>query len=385
MKRGGAPLKPIEPGSMISVLLMSGDMNIGADGTVTYVDANRLYAFGHRFLAVGSTELPFARSSVVALLPNVNSSFKISSTGEWLGTITSDGSTAIAGELGRKSQTVPVSITVHGAGQPISYRMQMVNDALLSPLLLQMSMYSALEATERTLGPGSIGLRGAIEFEGGGDPVKINTIYGGDFNVPLQASLSTALPLSYALQNSTTPLRLKNVEFDIDSFPEKKQLQLEQVWTSKREVRPGDSVDIYMQLSGTSGQDITKKLTYNVPVGASTGTLYFTVADGSTMNALEYQQFSLTQTRPPQQVLSFLNKLRGSRKGYVRVWRAEGAYQVEGEDFSNVPPSLALILNRAQSAQAGTTGKSSKIAELEFTAGDTMISGSKTVQVEVKE
>jgi hypothetical protein len=140
-----------------------------------------------------------------------------------------------------------------------------------------------------------------------------------------------------------------------------------------------------MQLSGTSGQDITKKLTYNIPVGASTGTLYFTVADGSTMNALEYQQFSLTQTRPPQQVLSFLNKLRGSRKGYVRVWRAEGAYQVEGEDFSNVPPSLALILNRAQSAQAGTTGKSSKIAELEFTAGDTMISGSKTVQVEVKE
>src|SRR6476659_4413321 len=40
--------KKIEPGSMISVQLLSGDMNVGADGTVTMIDGNKLYAFGHR-------------------------------------------------------------------------------------------------------------------------------------------------------------------------------------------------------------------------------------------------------------------------------------------------------------------------------------------------
>ena len=74
--RLGDPSK-LEPGSMISVQLLSGDMSVSADGTVTAIDGNRVYAFGHRFLASGTTDLPFARAEVLALLPNLASSFKI--------------------------------------------------------------------------------------------------------------------------------------------------------------------------------------------------------------------------------------------------------------------------------------------------------------------
>src|SRR5207344_643530 len=49
----------LKPGSMISVQLMAGDLSVGADGTVTHIDGNRVYAFGHRFLDVGATALPF--------------------------------------------------------------------------------------------------------------------------------------------------------------------------------------------------------------------------------------------------------------------------------------------------------------------------------------
>jgi hypothetical protein len=47
---------PIVPGSMISVQLMTGDMVMSADGTVTYVDGQKIYAFGHRFLLRGRHE-----------------------------------------------------------------------------------------------------------------------------------------------------------------------------------------------------------------------------------------------------------------------------------------------------------------------------------------
>jgi len=48
---------------------------------------------------------------------------------------------------------VPVSIAVSRAGRAIeSYRMQMVGDPLLSPLLLQMAVYSAIDSTERSVG-----------------------------------------------------------------------------------------------------------------------------------------------------------------------------------------------------------------------------------------
>ena len=87
----------LEAGSMISVQLLTGDMSVSADGTVTAIDGNKIYAFGHRFLSSGTTEFPFARAEVLALLPNVSSSFKISRAVEWMGTVTEDRNAAIAG------------------------------------------------------------------------------------------------------------------------------------------------------------------------------------------------------------------------------------------------------------------------------------------------
>ena len=55
---------------MISAQLLSGDYSISADGTVTCIDGDHVYAFGHRFLDAGPSDIPFARAEVLALLPN---------------------------------------------------------------------------------------------------------------------------------------------------------------------------------------------------------------------------------------------------------------------------------------------------------------------------
>jgi len=83
-----------------------------------------------------------------------------------MGTILQDHDTAIAGELGKRAVLVPVSIGVSRAGRPVeSYQVQMVNDPLLSPLLLQMAVYSAIDATERTVGASSVRVTGEVEFQ----------------------------------------------------------------------------------------------------------------------------------------------------------------------------------------------------------------------------
>ena len=97
---------------MISVQLLSGDMSVGAEGTVTHVEGNSVFGFGHRFLSVGPTELPFARAEVIALLPNVQTSFKISASREWMGSITQDRSVGVAGYLGKRAEMIPFSIAV---------------------------------------------------------------------------------------------------------------------------------------------------------------------------------------------------------------------------------------------------------------------------------
>ena len=93
-----------------------------------------------------------------------------------------------------------------------------------------------------------------------------------------------------------------------------------------------------------------------------------------------------TPARSATQVLGLLNGTRSNTKAYVRVWRAESSYTVDGRDMSDPPPSIAMILIRPQLASGAAANlRGAKVAELEIAAGTTVIAGTRTVQVEVKE
>jgi hypothetical protein len=386
---GGAPenkmgdVSKLQPGSMISVELRTGDMSVGADGTVTAIDGNKVYAFGHRFLAVGPTDLPFTRSEVIALLANVNTSFKISSAHELMGVISQDRDTAVEGSLGKRAALVPLDISVTGDATHVeNYHMQMVNDRLLSPYLMQMALFSAIDATERATGVSSISVRGTIEFENRKDPVVLRNIYAGDGGSAMLAATQTAVPLSYLMQTGFDQLKVKRVSLQLEAFDVKKELNIAQVFLSRREVKPGDTIELMTQLDGENGVELTRTLKYTVPLGTAPGILYFTVADGTQTGLAELKQIIAETPLSPEQSISTVGRLRSSDKAYVRVWRAEPAYEVAGEELPDPPPSLALILGSTQSL---SQNRNSKITELVIDAGEMMVTGSKTVQVEVKE
>jgi hypothetical protein len=116
------------------------------------------------------------------------------------------------------------------------------------------------------------------------------------------------------------------------------------------------------------------------------GTLYFTVADANIANIADFRQVLMATPRSPVQLVSTVNNLHGNNKAYVRVWRADPAYQLEGSDLPDPPASVALILGSSQSSAPGITQtRNSKIGEMEVDAGDMVVTGTKTVQVEVKE
>ncbi len=376
----------LQPGSMISVQLLSGDMSIGAEGTITHIDGSRVYGFGHRFLSVGSTELPFARAEVLALLPNVATSFKISAAREWMGTINQDRSVGIAGALGVRAGQVPFSVSVNAPNRkPMRYEMQMVNDRVLAPLIVQMAVYSAIEATERTLGSGSYRLKGQVAFEGNVPPIQLSNVFTGDFNVPLQVSLSVATPLSYLVQSGFDTLKVKQISIDVEASDRRNQLAIDQAYTSAREVHPGDSFEIVTLLTSDNGAETAQRVRYTVPVGASPGPLYITIADGSTTNLNEYQQYIGTALKSPAQLIGFLNSFRPNNKAYVRLWRADTAFTVQGQDLPDAPPSLSMLLAKTQASFSNAMWRGSKVAEFELPAGDAVVTGSKTIQVEVKE
>ena len=130
----------------------------------------------------------------------------------------------------------------------------------------------------------------------------------------------------------------------MNRFDEKKQLQIDQVVAAPHEVRPGEKVRLTTVLVGDNGAEVTRAVDYLVPVGAPPGPLCFTVADGNVTNIAEYRQIVGEMPRSAERLVANVNRLRANTKAYVRVWRPEANFQLEGEDFPDPPPSLALIL-----------------------------------------
>jgi hypothetical protein len=371
--------RTLEPGSMISVHLMSGDLNVNADGTVTAVDGDKLYAFGHRFMATGPTDLPFARAEVLALLPNLANSFKISQATEWMGSITADRDTAISGVVGRRAAVAPVEIRV-GKND---YHMSVARDPVLTPLVAQMAVFSAIDSTERSVGAATYAVRGHADFEGGS--VKFDNVYSGDVNTATMAALGVATPLSYALTSGFDALRLKSITLEIAATETHSQMQISDAF-APRQAHPGDDVEISVVFSGENGVETVKRTHYRVPVGAPAGLMYLTVSDASSANLFEFQGVLGVPARSAAQVLTLLNGLRSNTSAYIRVWRADAAYSIDGRDLPDPPASLAAILGRSQpGAAALASTRGAKVAEIEVPAGENVVTGSKTIQIEVKE
>ena len=388
------PPGSVLPGSMISVQLLSGDMTISADGTVTHVAGNKVFAFGHRFLDSGETDLPFARADVVALLPALNTSFKLSAARETIGSITTDLSTAIAGEIGRQARVIPLTIDVGGAGPDTHrYQLKVVNDRLLTSFITQTALFATLDATERTLGAGTLRLRGRIEFEGANPPVTIRDIFVSDTGVALQATNDAVATLAFILGSNFPTLRVKSLRYEMEPLERKRQLRIAQAWASRHEVRPGDSINVTVLLQGDAGLELTRTGTYNVPIGAPAGPLNLTVSDALTLNIPDFAGMTTTAFHTPEAMISALNKYRSSNAAYVRVWRQEPSFSLSGPspdgDLTDPPPSVALILADPSASSSGSTASStirgSSLKELRLPVDQYVITGAKTIQVEIKD
>jgi len=259
----------------------------------------------------------------------------------------------------------------------------MIQDRVMTPLIAQMAVFSTLDETERAVGPSTFTVKGHIDFEGGA--LRIDNVYSGDVSAAAPAATGIGSPLSYALSSGFDALKLKGVTLEIASVDRKSQLQIADI-AAPRQVRPGQDLDIVVALSGDNGAELSKTVRYRVPVGAPLGTLYITASDGMMTNFMELQSAMSSPAHSSAQVLETLNQVRANNKAFVRISRMEPSFTAEGRDLPDPPASLAMILSHGQPAGMNLLNwRGSKVAELEIPAGEWVVTGSKTVQVEVKQ
>src|SRR4051794_412973 len=113
---GAFPPQVLRPGSAVGVGYSSGDIQVGGIGTVSYVDGDKVWAFGHPMEGVGGRALLLQDVYVFHVVNNPIglsplTTYKLASPGHVLGTISDDGTNAVAGRTGVLPHTVPIHVT----------------------------------------------------------------------------------------------------------------------------------------------------------------------------------------------------------------------------------------------------------------------------------
>src|SRR5258708_37228411 len=171
--------KEFAAGDAIGAVLLRGDFNVAATGTVTYIDGDRVYAFGHPFLDMGVVAFPMAKSEIVGVMPSLASSFKFANTGAVVGAFRQDRAVGIMGVMGEKADMIPVDLEVEGSGAAQKYPVDVLRHSAPTPLILAMAADTVVANSQRAAGERTVMLESEIKLKGYSEPIMLREGWAG--------------------------------------------------------------------------------------------------------------------------------------------------------------------------------------------------------------
>ena len=342
----------LAPGDALGVALMTGDFELGATGTVTHVDGDRVYAFGHPLYNLGPTEFPMTKAEVQVVLPSLMSSSKLASFGDVVGTIQQDRSTAIAGRLGAGPSLIPVTITLNSdRGPSRSFRFGVVRDFTFTPLLTYLSVANVLTAYERGAGPASFAIRGTASIRAQED-ITFEDMFSGDQPAG-GAAAYIAGPLTALLKNSAEVVDVDKIDLVIDASEQQRSARIERVWLDTSRPRAGREAMVFVAMRDARGGEVIKQVPIQLPANA-TGSLQLVVADAARTTADDRRDTRGADLQRVSQLIRSFNRARRNNRLYVRLTSPDSGAVVNGEPMAALPPSVLSVIEADRNS--GTIG-----------------------------
>jgi len=377
-----APPGSLQPGSAVGVKLVRGDVDMTATGTVTWVDGDRLYAFGHPLYGLGEVDLPLTGARVETLLPSLERSAKIAVPLGEAGAFRQDRASAIFGKLGASPSMIPVRLQLtDGSGMKRTYAFDVADDPMLAPILLYLSLQGVVETVERTFGAATMRLQeGSVIKVDGSEDIRLDNLFAGDGAATSACGLSAYL-LYVLMNNEWADARVRGVNllFDYDRAP--RTALVRRVTLDRYRVTAGSSVTARIVVSPYRGPDEVLEREIAIPAETPAGPLTLQVGSAAAINRTDDVEGPI-YPRDLGQLVTLINRLRRNDRVYVLASRSDSGAYLGGARLPNLPPSVTSILTRPRSFGNFAYVPERGILEEEIRT-DTAVEGFARVSVEV--
>lgn len=332
---------PLEPGGAVAASLVTGDLKLGAVGTVTYVDGGRMVAFGHPFMSRGGTGYFMHNSYIFTVIPSQNVPFKLGSVGAEIGTVDQDRGAGIGGVEG----VLPASTALHAAvtdtdlGQKKDLHVRMIRDEMLLPTLAATSVYNAVSHVMDRRGEGTVGISYTLYPEDDKQkPFTRRNLYWSSSDAAERSVDELYNVVRLLAQNRFEAYPLRSIDVTMDVTRERRTAQLLDATATPMVVSPGDSIFIRVRLQPYRGDVFYKDLTFTVPEDQPAGEMILEVRGGGVVPLpylIQQQQYNLTS-----EILERLRTYKDFRDLQDRLMKEDANNQVVVEILD---PNVSMI------------------------------------------
>lgn len=358
----------LQPGSAVSIALVTGDQDWTAIGTVTDVLGDKVLAFGHSLFAEGAVRLPMGTAYIhQVVVRTLASSFKLGSSIRPVGALVRDEEVAVAGRIGPQVGMIPMTVRVEQAEDDRRqvFRYRLVRHRYYTPPLAAAMVYLSAHALRSPPQEHYVRYEVRVDFGELGEYRAVNVTSDEE----VYAAISdVARPLFALLNNPFGPApRVRRIEVNLSLYPGSLQAGILHVKTDGGVYAPGQTVTGTILLEPYRRPRQNVPFSLKLPDDLPDGSYPLTVGDAAF--ALETRQREQPQDFAPRSVPELLATLRKivEPRGdclYLHLPLPRGGWAVGMEKLPALPDGKARMLQQARLPDTRTF-ETSLVAELD--------------------
>jgi hypothetical protein len=352
-------LKPLVPGAPLSIAMVTGDFDLSGIGTVTHVEGNRVYGFGHPMFSLGTCEFPMMTGFIHTVYPRASVSMKMGSPLKVVGVIDTDVSTGVAGRLGLKPDMLPVSVRVKTGrySDPRTYHVEMVREPNLLPSLVMAVLTNAIDTEGNLPDELTARIKATIRIKGQ-EPIEFNDTLSGPRYTGMQGPSALFSPIAsivnILVRNSLEKVRIEAIDSDIEISPGRSIAAIESVRLASDRLQPGEPLKAFVTVKPYKGERQILTINTPLPLELPEGNYDATFCDSS--NSLRRRLRNEPMLTEPRDLQGLLRVVRlqtaPSRTAvYLHVPQPEKGLAVQGQALPNLPGSARAVFATSRQTQ----------------------------------
>lgn len=373
-------------GGAIAVSFCEGDLFLAAVGTTTFVEGDKLVAFGHPMTGTGSVDMPVSEAEIVAVIPSLSNPFKIGRAAVPAGALRQDRTEGIGITLSQRPELKPLKIRIVApeVNEDRTFNFRLWEDRFYLPGVASMCFGEAISTVARDSGPMTADVIMDITMEDG-RVIRRTQYLSGESLITAFASGSISGDLSTLTNNPIGPLGIRDINI-VAYIGDKLQFHaMADVRMRKSVYRPGETVTGTVRFERWRDKPVENEFSLTLPTDIADGRYELIIADSGARRELENAtRPELARLKSTEDVYRRLEPNFPANTMWVVLYEPMKQLVIDDHAMGNLPRSIA-----ATTASTTTHTNYARVAEGRILAETQFkqpnrVAGGRRLQLEIR-